>query len=134
MKTSIPTMPPRAFFRREGGLMLLRRVYTHTHLPWYQAAITQLLAQFPGLPQFAAGVETWDPGTPAMVICWCQAGHAHLVTRALTSLDPQLGKASVISWPGALDITGDWTAWVGEPHLVAAQVAAARYAAAEVLR
>ena len=121
---------PQAFIRRDGGLLLCRRIYTAAHLPWYRAAILEL----PELPQLAAVAQTWGPCDPALILVWCQSRDASLVRGALAALDPQLGRASIVSWPGTLDATGVWETWRGTPHLVPATVAPARYGAAEVLR
>lgn len=130
MKPSIPSPTVPRAFRREGGLLLMRRVINPSrNLEWYRESLGLL----PTLPQLAAGTMT-ERGQPALVLVWCQAGHAHLITRALTPLDPRLGKAPVISWPATFDLTGTWETWYGQPHFVAAGPLPDRFTAAEVAR
>jgi len=77
---------------------------------------------------------TDEPRDGALILVWCQAAHAHLVTRALTPAHPAQGHAPVITWPATFDITGTWETWCGNPHFVTAGTRYDAVQAAEVVR
>lgn len=125
MQPSIP-FPPRAY-RREGGLLITRRVLNAAALPYFRA---QLLA-LPPLPDLAAGALTDSQSDPALILVWCQAVHQPLAAGALAALD---ARTPIVVWPSTLDLIGEWETWIGRPNILAGQAPIPSRAPAEVAR
>jgi len=99
---------------REGGCLLC------LWLPSYAHAIVARRALMGLMGATACGCETWEARQNALLMVWCPARLAELVTIALSPF------GSVIDWPGVLPIEGEWVTFFGEPHLLGAGESVAR--------
>lgn len=127
MISSTPLLKPheqRFYLARPGGLLLFRRVYDRTHLPWYR----DMLLALDGRPGLAAGAQVSAHDLHALILVWCAPDDAGAVRGALTPLDPILGRASVGEWPARLAVQGPWQPWIGTPHTVAVEYDAGAFA------
>lgn len=113
----------RFYCARPGGLLLFRRIFDRTHLPWYR----QAFAQLDGRPGVAAGAQAPANEHQALILVWCLPDDVGAVRGALTPLDPILGRQNIGEWPGRLAVAGPWQNWIGEPYTVAVEYETAAF-------